>query len=69
MHWFDMKDVYFDAYRAHLKGFFKVHWEVEYSSIKKQKQESSTKNRITLQKIRITLMKNHGNFYLKQMTT
>ena len=24
MHWFDVKDVYFDAYRAHLKGFFKV---------------------------------------------
>ena len=24
MHWFDMKDVYFDAYRAHLKGFFKA---------------------------------------------
>ena len=24
MHWFDMKDVYFDAYRIHLKGFFKV---------------------------------------------
>ena len=24
MHWFDVKDVYFDAYRAHLKGFFKA---------------------------------------------
>ena len=24
MHWFDVKDVYFDAYRVHLKGFFKV---------------------------------------------
>ena len=24
MHWFNMEDVYFDAYRAHLKGFFKV---------------------------------------------
>ena len=24
MHWFDVKDVYFDAYRANLKGFFKA---------------------------------------------
>ena len=24
MHWFDVKDVYFDAYRTHLKGFFKA---------------------------------------------
>ena len=24
MHWFDVKDIYFDAYRENLKGFFKV---------------------------------------------